>query len=333
MRQLIPCVETHTCGEPTRIVIGGFPNIPGATIQAKQAYAQAHLEHVRKALILEPRGHRGMFGAFITAPVSPEAACGVIWFDNAGYLSGCGHGTIGIGVALVETGMVPVTTPFTTFLVDSPSGLLRLRVTIEGGRPRETSFENVPAFSVATDVAVAVPGLSPIRVDVAFGGNFFAILDSAQVGLEIRPETASQLADVGLSIRDAVNAQVGVQHPTLTHLNRVQIVTFLAPPTRPGARYLNTHMFADGAIDRSPGGTGTSAVMAALHAKGQLAIGEEVVAEGVAGGLFRGRLIRQAALNGRPAVVPEITGSAYVTAFQQFVLDSEDPLLQGFEMH
>ncbi|MBI4277632.1 MAG: proline racemase family protein [Armatimonadetes bacterium] len=333
MRLLIPCVETHTCGEPTRTVIGGFPNLPGETIRAKQVYIQEHLDHVRKSLIREPRGHRGMFGAILTPPVSPDAVCGVVWFDNAGYLSGCGHGTIGVGITLVETGMVPASGPLTTFTVDSPSGLLRLSVRAEGGRARETSFENVPAFSVGSDLAADVPGLGRIHVDIAFGGNFFAILDAAQAGLEIRPDKASHLAEVGLKIREAVNAQVPIRHPTMPHLDRVQIVTFVAPPTRPGARYLNTHMFGDGAIDRSPGGTGTSAVMTALYAKGKLAIGEEVVAEGIAGGLFRGRLLRQTALGDRPAVVPEITGPAYITAFHQFVLDSDDPWAEGFELH
>lgn len=333
MRQLIPCVETHTCGEPTRIVIGGFPNLPGETIRAKQIYIQEHLDHVRKSLIREPRGHRGMFGAILTSPVSPDAVCGVIWFDNAGYLSGCGHGTIGVGVALVETGITLATSPLTTFVVDSPSGPLRLAVKVERGHARETSFENVPAFSIATEIPVDVPGLGRITVDVAFGGNFFAILDAAQAKIEIKADKASQLADIGLKIRDAVNAQVPVRHPTLPHLDHVQIVTFLAPPTRPGARYLNTHMFGDGSIDRSPGGTGTSAVMTALHAKGRLAIGEELVAEGIAGGLFRGRLLRQTTLGGWPAVVPEITGPAYITAFHQFVLDSDDPWVQGFELY
>lgn len=332
MRQIVPCVETHTCGEPTRIVIGGLFTLPGATMVEKQAYVREHLDRLRKALIREPRGHRGMFGAILTPPVTPEAVCGVIWFDNAGYLSGCGHGTIGVGIAMVEAGMVAPREPVTTFVMDSPSGPLKLAVRVKEGRARETSFENVPAFSAASDVKVDVPGIGPLILDVAFGGNFFAILDVAQVGVEIRPQNASRLAEIGLRIREAVNEQFRTQHPTLPHLDRVQIVTFLGAPTRPEARYLNTHMFGDGAIDRSPGGTGTSAVMAALHAKGALALGEEVVAEGIAGGLFRGRLLRSTTLGERPALIPEIRGPAYITGYHQFVLDSEDPWLEGFEL-
>ena len=332
MRQMIPCVETHTCGEPTRIVSGGLFNIPGGTMVEKQAYVREHLDHIRKALIREPRGHKNMFGAILTPPVTPGAVCGVIWFDNAGYLSGCGHGTIGLGVAMVETGMVAAKPPAAEFVVDSPSGPLALRVKIEQDRARETTFENVPAFSVASDVSVDVAGIGRVTLDIAFGGNFFGILDAAQVGLPVRLDTASRLSEVGLRIREAANRQVRIQHPTLPHLNRLQIVTFKTAPTRPEARYLNTHMFAEGAIDRSPGGTGTSAVMTALHAKGELAIGEEVVAEGIAGGLFRGRLLRTTKVADRPGVVPEITGSAFITGYHQFVLDSDDPWMEGFEL-
>jgi proline racemase len=332
MRRVIHCIETHTCGEPTRIVIGGLLDVPGDTIAAKQAYVREHLDHIRRALIHEPRGHRGMFGGILTPPVTSGAAAGVIWFDNTGYLNGCGHGTIGVGIALVETGLVPVEAPVTTFLLDSPGGLLRLRVRIGGNRACEASFENVPAFGVATDVEVTVPGLGTVKLDIAYGGNFFAILDAAQIGLDVRPDQASRLADAGRRIRDAVNSQVPVRHPTLPHLDRVEIVTFLSPPTRPGARTRSTHMFADGAIDRSPGGTGTSALMAALHAKRRLEIGEEIVTEGIVGGLFRGRLLREVRLGERNAVVAEVTGSAFVTGYHQFILDSDDPWLDGFEL-
>lgn len=333
MRRIIPCIETHTCGEPTRVVVGGLETLPGNTMLEKQAYMREHLDHIRKALILEPRGHRGMFGAILTPPVTRDAVYGVIWFDNSGYLSGCGHGTIGVGTVLVETGIVRASTPITSFALDSPVGPLQLTVKVEAGRVREVSFENVPAFSFASDVRVDVPNIGRVTVDIAFGGNFFAILDVSEVGLEIKPNTASRLAEVGLRIREAVNQQVAVQHPLFPELDHVQIVTFVSKPTRPEARYLNTHMFANGAIDRSPGGTGTSAVMAALHAKGLLAIGEEVVAEGIAGGIFRGRLLRQFNIGDRRGVIPEVTGSAYITAYHQFILDSEDPWLEGFEMY
>ena len=174
--RLIPCVETHTCGEPTRIVT--MLDIPGSTIVEKQDFFRTHLDHVRRALVREPRGHRDMFGAVLTRPVTPDAAAGVIWLDHGGYLSGCGHATIGLGVAMVETGMVVSDGPVTSFSLDSPSGLLRLRVARTAGRARETTFENVAAFTVGLDLKVDVPEVGAVRLDVAFGGNFFAALDA-----------------------------------------------------------------------------------------------------------------------------------------------------------
>jgi proline racemase len=185
---------------------------------------------------------------------------------------------------------------------------------------------------LGSDIEVEVPELGRVTVDIAFGGNFFAILEVSQLGLEIRPSVVSTLAEVGLKIRDAVNREVKVVHPLLPEVDHVQIVTFVSKPTRPDAQYLLTHMFANGAIDRSPGGTGTSALMAALHAKGLLAIGDEIVTEGIAGGIFRGRLLREVKVGNRVGVVPRVAGSAYITAFHQFILDSNDPWAEGFEV-
>lgn len=329
MRLTIPCVETHTCGEPTRILT--MFNLPGNTMVAKQEYVRRNLDHIRKALIHEPRGHHHMFGAIVTAPVAPGSACGVIWFDNQDYLNGCGHATIGIGIALVETGMVPHFGTQAEFVIDVPAGSLGLRVKIEGGRARETSFQNVPAYCPMTDVPVDVPGLGTIRMDVAYGGNFFGIVAASEVGVEIRPENMSQIADIGVRLRDAANRQIDIHHPTQPHLKQISIITFRSEATRPEARYLNTHVFANGAVDRSPGGTGTSAVLAAMHTRGELALGEEVCVEGITGGIFRGRLLEETRLGTYTAVIPEITGPAFVTGFHQYVLDTEDPLVQGFE--
>ena len=330
MRQIIPCIETHTCGEPTRII--SVLNIPGETIAEKQEFCRTKLDHIRRALVHEPRGHQHMFGALLTTPINPTSACSAIWMDSAGYLSGCGHATIALGIALLETGMIPASKPMTRFLVDVPSGQLELFVRVENGQPSETTFRNVPAFSVANQVPIPVPGLGSVTADIAFGGNFFAIVDASELGLKIRPDNTAKIADVGLKIREAANQEHPVIHPTMPQLNRIEIVTFRAPPTKPKARYLNTHVFGSGSLDRSPGGTGTSAMMAALHAKGELDVGEEVIAEGIAGGLFRGQLPSTVEIGNTKAVVPEVTGVAHVTGFHQFLLNSEDLLSEGFEL-
>jgi proline racemase/trans-L-3-hydroxyproline dehydratase len=271
-----------------------------------------------------------MFGAIVTAPVSPESACGVIWFDNQGYLNGCGHATIGTGIALIDTGMVPRTDRNTHFGIDVASGSLKLRVTSDGTKARETSFENVAAFCFETDRQIEVPGIGTIRMDIAYGGNFFGIIDAEEVGVEIKPQRISQIAELGLRIRDAANCQIQIRHPTQPHLTQIPIITFKSRANLAEARYLNTHVFANGAVDRSPGGTGTSAVLAVLHAKGEIGLNQEIGVEGITGGLFRGRLLREVALGNYRAVVPEISGPAFVTGFHQFILDDADPLLRGF---
>ena len=307
-------------------------DIPGSTIVEKQDFFRTHLDHVRRALMREPRGHRDMFGAVLTRPVTPDAAAGVIWLDHGGYLSGCGHATIGLGIAMVETGMVIGDDPVTAFNLDSPSGLLRLRVARRAGRARETTFENVAAFTVGLDLKVDVPEVGAVRLDVAFGGNFFASLDAASVGLSVRPEQASRLVALGIKIREAANRQLPIQHPSLPHLRQVQIVTFREAPSRASARYRQTHVFGDGQLDRSPGGTGTSAMLAILHARGELPLGHEVEAEGIVGGIFRGQALREASVGSHRAIIPEITGPAFITAHHQFVLDPEDPWPAGFEL-
>lgn len=289
------------------------------------------LDRVRRSIVHEPRGHRHMFGAVLTSAINPDSACGVIWIDSAGNLSGCGHATIALGIALVETGMIPVVEPITRFLIDVQSGQLELSVRVDKGEARETTFRNVPAFSVMTAAKIDVPGFGEVSADIAFGGNFFAIVDAGDLGIQISRDSTTTLVELGLKIRDAANKQLTVAHPTLPFLRQIDIVTFYGPPTIPGARYLNTHVFGSGSLDRSPGGTGTSAMMAALHAKGDLDIGDIVVAEGIAGGLFQGRLSSTTQIGDTIAVIPEITGTAHITGFHQFILDSEDTLTEGFE--
>ena len=329
MRQIIPCIETHTCGEPTRIL--SILNLPGDSIAEKQRRSHTMLDRVRRSIVHEPRGHRHMFGAVLTSAINPDSACGVIWIDSAGNLSGCGHATIALGIALVETGMIPVVEPITRFLIDVQSGQLELSVRVDKGEARETTFRNVPAFSVMTAAKIDVPGFGEVSADIAFGGNFFAIVDAGDLGIQISRDSTTTLVELGLKIRDAANKQLTVAHPTLPFLHQIDIVTFYGPPTIPGARYLNTHVFGSGSLDRSPGGTGTSAMMAALHAKGDLDIGDIVVAEGIAGGLFQGRLSSTTQIGDTIAVIPEITGTAHITGFHQFILDSEDTLTEGFE--
>ena len=331
----IHTIDTHTAGEPTRIVVGGVPRIPGETMAAKREHLERSVDHLRRSLMLEPRGHSNMFGAILTEPCHQEADFGIIFMDGGGYLNMCGHGTIGAMTAAVETGMVQAVEPVTWITMDTPSGLVRGEVRVDQGRVREVSFANVPSFMYRSGVAVTVPGLGPIEVDIAFGGNFFVLVAADRIGVEVDPEQGQRLKEVGMAIRNAVNAAVPIRHPVLDHIRSADLVEIYGRPANPEANARNVVVFGDEgnpSLDRSPCGTGTSAKMAALHSKGRLKVGEDFVYESILGTLFRGRIMDTLKVGEFDAVTPRITGSAFITGFSQFVMDDKDPFKNGFNL-
>jgi proline racemase len=326
----IHAIDSHTMGEPTRVVVGGVPNIPGKTLPEKKAYLEKHMDYLRRAIMHEPRGHNDMFGSILVQPVSDEADIGIIFMDGGGYLNMCGHGTIGASTIAIESGMVPKVEPYTELTLEAPAGLIRVKAAIENGRVKEVSFRNVPAFLYKEDVKINVPEIGEITLDIAFGGSFFAIVDAKQLGIKITPENATKLKDIGLKIRDIVNKEIKVQHPTLDHIKTVDLVEIYDEPTNPEATLKNVVVFGEGQIDRSPCGTGTSAKMATLFAKGKLKEGELFVYESIIGTMFKGRVVGTTKVGDFDAVIPEITGSAYITGFNTFVIDEDDPMKYGF---
>ena len=326
---LVSTIDSHTGGEPTRLVVGGIP-LRGENLLAQREYLRSNYDHLRAALMREPRGHRGMFGAVVAPPTRPDVDFGIIWIDhNGSYLNMCGHGTIGIGVTAVECGLVPVTEPVTHIRIDMPAGLVEVDVRVENGQAREVTLVNVPAFVYRRDLALDVPGYGTVPVDISFGGSFFAAVEAKHLGLDVRPEGVDALVRAGLAIREAVNAAVAVRHPTLDHIRSVDLVTLYGPGLVPGAKYKNIHVFADGSYDRSPGGTGTSHMMAVLIAHGRMGHDETIVSEGITGSLFRGRSRGRCQVGEFDAIIPEIGGMAYLTGFHRFVIDPEDPLREG----
>jgi proline racemase len=274
-----------------------------------------------------------MFGAIMAPPTRPEVDFGIVWVDHDGsYLNMCGHGTIGIGFVCVEAGLVPVTEPLTTIKIDMPAGLVEARVSVENGRAKRTAIINVPAFLFRRDVEIDVPGHGRVAIDIAFGGSFFAGVQGKNLGLEVGPENVDALVRAGLAIRKAVNQQVEVQHPTLSHIKSVDLVTIWGPGRAPGARYKNIHVFSDGSFDRSPGGTGTSHMMTILIHRGLMREGEEIISEGITGSLFGGRMLSKTKVGSFDAWVPEISGTAYLTGLHQFVIDPDDPQAHGFRI-
>ncbi len=328
---VITAVDSHTMGEPTRIVTGGFPIVKGKTMAEKKAYMENHLDHLRRALMHEPRGHSDMFGSILTEPVDPEADVGIVFMDSGGYLNMCGHGSIGASKVVVELGMVPKKEPMTRVVLDSPAGLVQADVEVQNNQVSGVHVTNVPSFLYKEKVPLNIPGLGGITVDISFGGSFFALVDAKTLGLEIKPDQAHQFIDLGLKIRDVINREVEMVHPTLSHIQTVDLVEFYDDhPTHPESDKRNVVIFGQSSVDRSPCGTGTSAKMAALCKKGELGLNEEFVYESIIGTAFKGKLIETTQVGGYEAVVPVISANAYITGFQKFIIDSQDPLKHGF---
>jgi proline racemase len=324
-------VDSHTEGMPTRVITGGVGPIPGASMLERKLHFEAELDDLRLLLMREPRGHGAMSGAILQPPLREGADWGVLFIEVSGCLPMCGHGTIGVATVLVETGMVEVSEPETAVRLDTPAGLVEARVAVEGGRARSVTLRNVPSFLHAADREVEVAGLGRIRYDMAFGGNFYAFVPAADAGLEVDPAQAQALIDRGQAIIAAIDATDRPVHPEDPRIAGCRHVVFHAPG-RDGADARAATSIHPGWLDRSPCGTGTSARLAQLHARGELAVGDSFVNESVIGTRFTGRIAEETTVGGRPAIVPEITGRAWITAMGQYLLDAEDPFPAGFSL-
>ena len=323
-------IDMQTAGEPTRIVIAGVPFIKGHTMAEKRCLLMEKYDYIRTTLMHEPRGHANMFGAIITEPIHPDAHMGVVFMDSGGYLAMCGHGSIGVATAALEMGLVPCQEPETEVVMDTPAGLVRARVRVEDGRTCNVTITMVPSYLERSQVKLEVPGVGDILTDIAFGGNFFALVDAHQLGLPIHLKCLPELIQKGMAIRRAANEQISIQHPLEPQINTIDLVEIYEDLPGPELGHRNVVVFGQGQVDRSPCGTGTCAMMATLHANMRLGLKETFVNESILGTRFTGRLLRQEQISSLMAVVPEIVGSANVTGFQQFVVDVNDPLKIGF---
>ncbi|MDU5081824.1 proline racemase [uncultured Tissierella sp.] len=323
-------IDSHTMGEPNRTIIGGLPTIPGKTMAEKKEYLENHLDYIRTAVMHEPRGHNDMFGSIITAPTLPEADLGIIFMDGGGYLNMCGHGTIGAATIAVETGMVEVTEPTTDIVLEAPAGLVKAKVKVERGKAKEVSVVNVPSFLYKKDVQVDVPDIGTVTFDVSFGGSFFAIVKDSELKVDIDPKNTNLIIERAMKLREIINKEIQVQHPTQGHIKTVDLVEVYGQPKSEDADYQNVVIFGSGQADRSPCGTGTSAKMATLYAKGELGINEPFTYESIINTKFKGRILEEATVGEFKAVIPEITGSAFITGFNHLVIDEEDPVGYGF---
>ena len=333
--RVIHAVDSHTEGMPTRVIIGGVGVFPGASMAERRQWFIDNNDDLRRLLMCEPRGHASMSGSILQPPTRPDADFGVLFIEVSGLLPMCGHGAMGTATVLVETGMVEVIEPVTTIRLDTPAGLIVAEVAVRDGHAKSVTIRNVPSFSLALDQVVQVDGFGTVRCDIAFGGNFYAIVDLDDLGVPFERSAKQRLIDAGLAIMAAVNGQVWPTYPGRADISGCHHVYLKAPGST--ARHSRHAMVIHpGWFDRSPCGTGTSARMAQLHARGELDLHTDFVNESIIGSIFLGRLVARVELPAADggaaiaAVVPTITGRAWITGTAQYLLDPTDPFPAGF---
>jgi proline racemase len=324
-------VDSHTEGMPTRVVVGGLPAIPGETMLDRRSNFENQFDDIRRLLMREPRGHSAMSGALLLPPVNPDSDWGVLFVEVSGLLAMCGHGTMGVATVLAETGMVPLEKGRATIVLDVPAGQVRADVTVSADEPTRVRLGNVASFADELDALVTLADGRKVAYDMAYGGNFYAILEVGALGLELVPEASQELISAGLEIASAINEQRRPSHPSDSRIAGCKHVVFTGP-SGSDASCRTATIIHPGWIDRSPCGTGTSALMARLHARGELKIGQPFVNESLIGTRFDGLLVKESTVQNQPTVLPEITGRAWITGVGQYQLDPTDPFPAGFEL-
>jgi len=314
---------------PTRVVVDGFGEIPGSTMFERRAHFMANSDGFRKWLMYEPRGHSAMSGAILQEPTRADADWGVVYIEVSGCLPMCGHGTIGVATVLVEKGLVKVSEPVTTIKLDTPAGLVIVDVAVKDGKAEHVTLTNVPSFLLATDQEVDVSGFGKLKYDIAYGGNFYAIVPIERVGIEFKRENGNKFLDLGLRISDAINEQNRPIHPENPEIAICHHVDFIAPGES-RLHWRNAMAIHPGWFDRSPCGTGTSARLAQLVAKGEMRDDEVLINESWIGSIFEGRIKERTKVGSLDAVVPTIRGRAWVMGESTWTLDASDPFPEGF---
>ncbi|MEX2502876.1 MAG: proline racemase family protein [Trueperaceae bacterium] len=323
-------VDAHAAGEPLRIVTAGVPRLVGDDMLAKRRWMRERLDHVRRELLWEPRGHADMYGAVLTEPVSDSADFGTVFFHNEGYSDMCGHGILALATVVVQQGLVSRAAPETRVGFDTPAGFVEAFVAWDGRRCGEARFVNVPSFLYARDVTVPVEGFGDVTVDVAFGGAFYAYLDADDLGLTVTPGRAAELTKAADRVSRAVRAALPIRHPTVPELHDLYGTVLTGPPSDAANDQANVCVFAEREVDRSPTGTATAGRLAQLVARGRWPLGRPLRNESLIGSVFVGRALRETTVGDLDAIVPEIAGRAHVTGFSQWVVEADDAIGRGF---
>jgi proline racemase len=329
--RVIHCVDAHAEGEPSRIIVGGVLDVPGTTMLEKMQHLEREGDDLRRLLLFEPRGSAPLSLDLVLPSSHPEADAGFLIMESCSYEGMSGSNTINTATVLLETGMLPMTEPVTEIVLEAPAGLVRVRADCRDGRCERITFENVPSFATHLDARVDVPGIGELRVDVAYGGAFCVFIDAEALGYAIVPEEARALADLGERIRPAVAEQLEIAHPAEPALGVLSFPVFTARP-RDGGDARNATVVAPGRLDRCATGTATSARLAVLAARGLIDDDEAFVNESVIGTRLVGRIASRTTVGGQDAIVPAISGRAWITGMHQFVLDPDDPFPEGFRL-
>ena len=340
--KMIHAVDLHACGEPGRVIVGGVLDVPGETMFDKMQHLSQKADSLRLRMLREPRGYPAANCNLILPSNNPDAVAVFVIMEQTEYPGMSGTNTICVVTTLIETGMVEVNEPFTEFKLDTPAGLIAIRAEVSNGKATNVTFENVPAFSVYTNKSISVPEIGDVKVDVAYGGMFYVILDSEELGLELSPKNGGEIVRIAEMVKTIAAEELPVVHPENKDISGITIAVVSGPADNPAATLKNAVVVSTGkldwnqpetwkgVIDRSPCGTGTCAKMASLFEKKLLNINADFVHEGILGTTFTGRLVRKTKVGNYDAVVPTITGRAWITGFAQYVVDVSDPFPEGF---
>lgn len=329
-RKIFRTIETHTLGAPSRNVVSGFHHIPGDTMAEKNEYMKNNEDWLRKVLTSEPRGSSIMSGTIITEPCTPGTDVGVLFYEASGWLPMCGCNTIGVTVALIESGLVDVDEPVTQIKLDTASGVVSVEAEVEDGVVKGVSFINAPALVLNRDITVETREYGSIKMDISWGGNVYAIIPIESVGMTIEPANIEKMIYAANSIAEDINSQVEIKHPTLSFVDHVTHIEFYGPPKGKEADIQNCVVALPKVVDRSPCGTGTSAKAALLYEQGSLKVGDSFVHESVIGSLFKCEIIEETEVAGVKAVIPRIAGNACIIGNAEWIIDPKDPFQEGF---
>jgi proline racemase len=326
----IVTIDSHTAGEPTRLIVGGVDPLPGQSMQEKRLYFMAHYDHIRLQLTRETRGHRGMFGAFLTEPVTPGAHFGLIYMDPRRYPFLCGHASMGAVMTLIAAGAIPRTGDVIPVIVDTPSGPMEATAYLKSGRVESVAIKMVPSFVYKDPEKIELPGHGLISAATVCVGGFFIMVSADELNLDWLPANRPRFVNLGMQLIHAANQQLVVRHPTRPEVNTVDVTEFYDPAGDAQSKGKSMVIYGEDHMDRSPCGTGTAAKMTLMHHRGQLELNQPFINTSPLGTTFQGRLVKAVTIGDMPGVIAEIRGSAHITGIHEFIMDADDPLQEGF---